>query len=367
MRITNDNYSPIEILAEIATQRGTTSADTHCFFRDGKTNHDWLVDEWSSRVESILESFTRYGIDVNATQFIRDQGIDVLLRVADHQGKAWRLGLQIKSEKEAERDRTKKPGQETMIGTLKRQAYDAFERVDEWWVLCCFDLTKHHKLVQGISSELTGGKQNRTVRVIDPRACAAVLRMSEAEIDAFCTLLLCKDDAVLRAAREEVSACHPSVGAFVLEHIVPALVNGERVSREEVASFLEESVRDSEHERLQDGADEDDYDDAIELGEDAGEYGGVQDGIDEDEDEDEDQDEDEDEDGEEFEDLDIHEMLQELENSGFLEAGAYDDDYRIAPTAFPGVCALFFEARVRHELNDDAAAKYMRWLTLQQY
>ncbi|BBK00828.1 hypothetical protein Xcc3_21350 [Xanthomonas campestris pv. campestris] len=353
MRITNDNYSPIELLAEIATRRGTTSADTHRFFQGGKTSHDWLVEEWSSRVDCILESFKRYGIDVNATQFVRDQGIDVLLRVPNHQGKEWRLGFQIKSEQEAERDRTKKPGQENMIGTLKRQAHDAFERVDEWWILCCFDLDKHYKLVQGISSELTGGKQNRLIRVIDPRACAAMLRMSEAEVDAFCTLLLCRDDAVLRAAREEVAACHPNVGAFVLEHIVPALVDGERVSREEVASFLEEAFRKSERERLEDGGGEDDDCEAvIELDEDADEHGSVQDGIDDDE---------------EFEDLDIHEMLQELESNGFLAAGTYDDDYRISPTAFPGVCALFFEARVRHGLNDDAAASYMRWLTLRQH
>lgn len=342
MRITNDNYSPIEILAEIATRRGTTSADTKRFFQDDKTSHDWLVEEWSNRVDCILESFKRYGIDVNPTQFVRDQGIDVLLRVSNHQGSEWRLGLQIKSEQEALKDRTKKAGQETMIGTLKRQSHDAFERVDEWWILCCFDLAKHHKLVQAINSELTGGKQNRLIRVIDPRACAAVLNMSEAEIDAFCTLLLCRDDVVLRTARGEVAACHPSVAAFVLEHIVPALVYGERISREEVASFLEDAISDSERERSEDDACEDDDDEAVvELDED---------GID---------------DSEEFENLDIHEMLEELERTGFLHADSYDEDYRIAPTAFPGVCALFFEARVRHELNDDAAASYIRWLTLQ--
>lgn len=342
MRITNDKYSPIEILSEIATRRGTTSADTQGFFQDSKTSHDWLVEEWSSRIDCILESFKRYGMDVSATQFVRDLGIDVLLRVSSHQGKEWRLGLQIKSEQEAERDRTKKPGQESMIGTLKRQAHDAFERVDEWWILCCFDLTKHHKLVQGINSELTGGRQNRSIRVIDPRACTAVLRMIEAEIDAFCTLLLCRDDAVLRTAREEVASCHPYVGAFVLEHIVPALVDGERISREEVSFFLEEAILHSEHERIEDDASEDDdCETVIELGED---------GIDDDE---------------EFENLDIHEMLEELESTGFLQARTFDDYYRIAPAAFPGVCALFFEARVRHELNDEAAASYIRWLTLQ--
>lgn len=344
MRITNENYSPIELLAEIATRRGTTSACTQGFFQDGKKSHDWLVDEWSNRVDCILESFKRYGADVNATQSVRDQGVDVLLRVPSHQGKEWRLGLQIKSELEAERDRTKKYGQENMVGTLKRQAYDAFERVDEWWILCCFNLDKHQKLVQRISSELTSGKQNKLIRVIEPRACAAVLRMSEAEVDAFCTSLLCKDDEVLRTACDEVAACHPKVQAFVLDHIVPALVDGLCISREEVAFFLEDSIRDSTHEILEDGADEDDGCEAvIELDDD---------GVDEDE---------------EIDDIDIHEMLRELEGTGFLEAGTYDDKYRIVPTAFPGLCALFFEARVRHEMNDQAAASYMRWLTLQKH
>lgn len=351
MRITNDDYSPIDLLAEIATRRGTTSGDTHRFFRDHKTSHDWLVDEWFRRVDCILESFKRYGVDVNVTQFVRDQGIDLLFRISDHHGEPRRLGLQVKSEREAQAERNRKPGQETMIGTLKRQAHDARERVDEWWVLCCFDSTKHQNLVQAISSELTGGKQNGWIRVIEPRACAAVLGMSEAEVDAFCTLLLCREDEVLQAARAEVSRHHVHAMNFVFAHLIPGLVDGEPVSREAVANFLEEAIQASESER---GGCDGDWN-ADKADEAAG--GPLEVGLDN-----HGQDDIEYEEG--HESVDVFEILEELERSGFISAGTYDDDYRIVPTAFPGLCALFFEARVRHGMSDEAAAEYMRYLAL---
>lgn len=350
VRITSDQYSPIDLLAEIVRRRGTTAADTRRFFVDEKAKHDWLVEEWTSRIDAMLESFRRYGFDVHATQHIRDQGVDILLRADDHHGKSWKLGLQVKGELEAQRDKKKKAGQESMIGTLKRQAFEASSIVDEWWVLCCFDQTEHQALVQGISAELIGAKKLLPIKVLDSRACAAALGLSDAEVDAFCTLFLCRDDEILKAARTEVVDLHPAASLFVLKHLASALSDGEHISREEVAAALEDFVQDVEEENEEDHASSDDDD------EHDSELLAV------------DQEEDADEDFSEVEDVDtrepmeVHDVLNELESSGFLEWISNQDSYRLVPTTFPGLCALFFEARVRHELHPVAASEYMRWL-----
>src|SRR6185437_7511529 len=81
MRIT-ESYTPISLLAEIVTRRGVTAAETKDYFSHNRSSHDWLVQEWSDRLEMVLCSFERYGIDVKPVQFIRDHGVDVLLRSA---------------------------------------------------------------------------------------------------------------------------------------------------------------------------------------------------------------------------------------------------------------------------------------------
>lgn len=326
VRITNDTYSPIDVLAEIVVPRGMTSEGTRRFFVDEKVSHNWLVQQWGELIEAVLDSFKRYGVDVNATQFIRDHGTDILLQVDNHQGKRWRLGLQIKSEREALGNAKRKKNEESMLGTLKRQAFEASEKVDEWWILCCFDQTQHHALVQAISSELIGGRREQKIRVIDPRSCASALQLSEARVDALCTILLCQDDSVLRAARAEVLNCHPAVADFVLRELPVALTDGRRISRENVGIFFEEASQGAGSADWEDGPDE------------SVDGRGAPEGC------------------------DTHEAIYELERAGFLVTSSFEDDYSVMPAAFPGLCALFFEARVRHELDESAAAQYMRAL-----
>lgn len=312
MRITNDEYSPAGLLAEIATRRGVTSRDTTQFFSGERTSHDWLVGKWSDCLDAILESFKRYGTDVKPTQHIRDHGVDILLRSQDKNGLTHRIGFQIKSDKEAVGDSKKKRGEESMVATLKRQAFEAMERVDEWWIVCCFDMAVHHPLVQRITSEVAGGRHAKFIKVVEPREATAFLRMSEEEIDAFCSIFICKDDEVLREARSERAALSAIAASFVLDTIVAAIEGEITLSQDNFYEKIEAEVNlDNDEEK----------------------------------------------------DSDIFEVAEELIQTGYITGETYSDTYTLAPNSFPAMCALYFEGRVRHQLASDQAGRFLRRMT----
>ncbi len=101
MRITNTDYTPVEVLAELLATRGITDQETNTFFSGTQESHDWLVTAWRDKLEVILESFKRYGTEAAETQFIRDHGVDVRMTYEDSFGDTQRIGFQIKSNKEA--------------------------------------------------------------------------------------------------------------------------------------------------------------------------------------------------------------------------------------------------------------------------
>lgn len=347
MRITNKDYTPIEVFAELATRRGVTTKDTQRYFDGERSSHDWVVVEWADRVDCVLDSFCRYGIDVSPTQFIRDHGIDVLFRDASEGNEGRRLGFQIKSNQEANREAKRKKDSESMIAVLKRQAFEAFERVDEWWIVCCFDMVTHHSLIQRITSELAAGKHAKQIRVLDARAAMAVLKMSEAEIDAFCTLLLCKDDEVLKTARREALELDPTAARFVLSRLPKALIGEHTTNREDVWEQLF-SIRDGIVGEAEDQLDTQSHD-ADEQDSNTHEIFYDDDGK-----------------GTGDELLgppeDVSEALSALEGIGFLQPDTFSDRYACKPAVFPGLCALFFEARVRHELDESASGEYVKRL-----
>ncbi|MDE2462603.1 MAG: hypothetical protein KGO02_02635 [Alphaproteobacteria bacterium] len=311
MRIT-ESYTPISLLSEIVTRQEVTAAETKGYFSHERSSHDWLTQQWSDHLDIVLSSFERYGIDVKPVQFIRDHGIDVLLR-STQEIMERRIGFQIKSNQEAARDHKRPANHESIVSILKRQAFEAFERVDEWWIVCCFDMSVYSKLVQAITSELAAGKHAKEIKVIDPREAMAFLRMSEEEVDAFCTRLLCKDDQVLRRACDEAdrlgAAAPVAVGL-----VVSALKNEVGlISREDVWEQLSEVVADDTGDR----------------------------------------------------ELVLLELLDRIERSGLLlEASSASEEMEIAPAAFPGLCALFFEARVRHDLDEQQSGLYMAMLAM---
>jgi hypothetical protein len=308
MRITRTEYTPIDVLSELITPRGITAPDTKRYFSGERSSHDWLVTAWAEKLEVVLTFFRRYGTEVAETQFIRDHGVDVRLCYAPKSDTDWRVGFQIKSNQEAIKDAKRPRAGETMISTLKRQAFEAqrYGGVNEWWIVSCFDLATHRKLVSAINAEVTGGKSaGWRMRQIGPREVMAFLQLPDEEIDALCTLLLCKDDEVLQLARREVWDLDHAAQLIVLHSLGPALEGNRELSLRELREVADPSTTDDD---------------------------------------------------------DLVRDVNALETDGFLNSNGADA-YTIEPSVYVGLCALYFEARARHQYDPSNANKFVRRMT----
>ncbi|MFI4939317.1 MAG: XopAX family type III secretion system effector [Burkholderiales bacterium] len=314
MRITNAEYTPLDILAElIGRTRGIKESDTKEFFSNERASHDWLEMAWSEKIEVILESFRRYGTEVAPTQYIRDHGVDVRLIFDNVSGNTQRIGFQIKSNKEADSNAAKiKNGGESITATLKRQAFEAGQHanLNEWWVISGFDMGKHRKLVSAITVEMTSGKPNPLkIRHVNPREAMAFLAMEDNEIDAICTLLLCKDDEVLKMARREIQELEIGAQNIVLSVLGAALEGERELSFDDIESAALSNTDQKE----------------CELEE-------------------------------------ITNTIEALESIGFLEYD-HESHYKVEPSKFVGLCALYFEGRARHEQTPYEASKFLTRMT----
>ncbi len=311
MRITNDDYTPIELVAElIAKTRGITDEETKEYFSGERSSHDWLVKTLTLKLDVILESFKRYGTHVAETQNIRDYGVDVRLIFEKPDYEQYRVGFQIKSNREAVEDAKRPRAKDavTMIATLKRQAFEADQsgRVDEWWIFSCFDMTSHKRLVSTINVEIGIGKpKGMKIQHVTPREAMALLSSDDEEIDAICTLLLCEDDEVLKMAREEIIKMGPIAQTAVLGTLGPALEGDRILSEDSILNIFDTEENDSLS--------------------------------------------------------DLPAEIYALESNGYLK---YDDGvYVVEPSVYIGLCALYFEARARHGYRPNSASSFVSLMT----
>lgn len=315
MRITNKSYTPLGILAELLACKASTAEGTARFTERDLSNHDYLLSEFRERLEAILNFFERLGCESSENQGLDDNGVDLILRFEDN-AKTRRVGFQIKSNREADgaakiaqgiKQNSPSPvidPEDTLLKTLKRQAYEARRatKIDEWWVLPCFDLKKHKKRFTAINTHFNNYPDPAwPVRVVSPQQVIRLLEMSLPEIDAVCTLLLCGDDEVLRAARHEFGSLSKVAKRLIRETFIRALDGEVGIGDRDFIDILNDE-----------------------------------------------------------EELDVAAQLkEELEISGYVK-NAYSDEYqKLNPHAFPGLCALYFEGRVRHDLDPNDAADFM--------
>lgn len=314
MRITNKDYTPLGILAELLAYEPKPIDDTVRFSERDLSNHDFVVSELRERLEAILNSFERLGSETCETQGLDDKGVD--LQMSFDKGRMrWRVGFQVKSNREADEDakrsskRTKADSngdedpESGLLKTLKRQAHEARleTKVNEWWVLPCFNLREHKRRLAGINAHFNlHPDPDWPIRVVAPEQMLGLLAMSKADIDAICTRLLCRDDEVLRAARYEFGNLSGAAQTFVVATFHDAL-RGDTV------------------------VDDDAFFDASSNTE------GV---------------------------VDASNLIWELESAGYVDRGRIEEPYKIDPHAFPGLCALYFEGRVRHDLGESSAMDF---------
>lgn len=304
MRITHHGCTPIELVSELSTQETCRWDDETDFFAGEKTKHNWLVEAWQHNLDEVLNCFSRYGVSAVNCQSIRDNGIDVYMKFPTGSG-IHRVGFQLKSELEFIRARGTKE-KHLVVGALKRQAYEAIHsgKVDEWWIVPCINYQKHASAIQQIYAEMVVGKvdNNRVlIRMLDPREAVSFLSKEDAEINTLCTMFLCADDEVLKAAVGEVADLSDFQSRCVLTLIFDALDGVKTIKADEFFYLLT--------------GDEDAIEDDI---------GG-------------------------------------LEDMGFM-AHYGSDEFVINAFSFPAICALYFEGRVRHRMSHLQARSFVRGL-----
>lgn len=299
MRITNEDYGPDDVIAELFSYRRVRKPDTKKFEEDNWCSHDWLIERLQARLDVVLESFRRLGCDVMETQSLRDHGVDIRLRLS-FKGKHKVIGIQVKSNNEAEKDRVRPAGSETLAGTLKRQAYEAMTKasVDEWWLILCFDKTKHSRRISNICAELVGGPGDFPVTIWQPEKALSLLQSSEPEIDAACIRLLCHEDEVLREALSDARSLSNAALNIVLGTMDDALHGDVKL----IQSVISDLAR---------GDDE------------------------------------------------PINAVEQLERCGYIAWRADLGMYTVDAGALPGLCALYFEGRVRHRLSRDEAKAFV--------
>lgn len=305
MRITND-CRPEEMLAELFSTTGDGIEATAGFNDRSLSNHDYVCDQLSQRVAAMLRSYERLGNSVHVTQAMRDNGVDIYLEFEGSDQSTRRIGIQVKGNREAVDALKKRRAGEAMEATLKRQAFESSRwRLHEWWVVLCFDLTKtaHAKLVKRINSELLQGGHPTPIRIYEPTGVWNLLGMGAEDIDAMCVRKLCREDEVLVAAQAEVDHLSPDAYAVVMATLFDSLEESPDLSLRDLMGLANEG-----------------------------------------------------------DDLDIDrtgDAVEELEQVGYLQRHDHDDTWSTYPATYPGLCALYFEGRVRHRLSPSAAANFV--------
>lgn len=324
LRITNDDYTPVELLSElISIVPGSLSAKElerrygDFFALNGRDSHDWIVEAWSERIDAILNSYCRTDTYCSDTQSMSDRGIDARLAVGGGRADRHVVGFQLKSNNEAVKNRARKKvgydAEQSLVSILKAQQTDARRHggIDEWWIVCCFEMPKFRKLVGTINAEFTTGNSEDNkypARIVQPLEVAAFLDMSKEDVDLYATLFLCKDDMILSAASQEMDALTERAQSVVYGIFGAAIEGDSQISREDLYELL------NDNDKLE-GNDED-----------AG---------------------------------DVFEKLTRL---GFFSEG-YEEPVTVHPAVLPGLCALYFEMRVRHGASPgDDAIRRAAWL-----
>ena len=182
-------------------------------------------------------------------------------------------------------------------------------KVDEWWVLPCFNMERHKKRLDSINSHFKLNVDKAwPVEIISPEKVLGLLLMSPAEVDAICTRILCRDDEVLLAASDELRSLSKPAQRIVYDTFHQALTDNARLDPEDIydASSALRHV------------------------------------------------------------IPPEDLLEELQQTGYVGGAEYGgpESYALNALAFPALCALYFEGRVRHDLSDGQADIFM-WRLLE--
>jgi hypothetical protein len=182
----------------------------------------------------MLDAYMSHRTDVHDTQGPRDEGVDVMLNYEDEgyedEGRH-RLGLQIKSYHEIQQ--WAKGRNKSFLLTLKAQYTSAIHnaKVDDYYLLLCTDEDEHEAQIRLICSEL---KQFERLKIVRPRQALAFYEMSDVEVRALVTRILCQHDTVLGAALESIDGMPKDRAYLTLALICRAFQGDMNVSQDDL-------------------------------------------------------------------------------------------------------------------------------------
>ncbi|EZP68030.1 hypothetical protein BV97_05671 [Novosphingobium resinovorum] len=217
MFITNA-LNPGEMLAELLKGGPRVSAAATAEFADLRHDRD-LCPGFADLLKTMLGVYKAYGHEVHDIQSFRDDGVDVVMRYEDKDGRERVAGLQIKSEDEFRRWEKK---EYSLINTLKGQQATAKSNVsvDEYYVILCVDATQHRTRIRTLCSEL---KNFRPCEIIEPEDVLNFFRTDGLALWARVTRILCSGDRILDRAETEVENLKPDVAFFLVTLVCEAL------------------------------------------------------------------------------------------------------------------------------------------------
>lgn len=216
MFITNE-MNPGEMLAELLKGRRVDAYDTESFIGQKHDRH--LCPRFRDQAQVLLDVYKAYGQEVHDVQGPRDEGVDVLMKYVNAAGEERLAGLQIKSEDEF---RDWEAGKLKLPLTLKIQYANAVNNigVHDYYVLLCVDAVRHQKRIRILCSEL---KNYRPCEIIEPTSLLDLYEMSDVDLWARVTRLLCHNDRVLTAATQEMDQEEPDMAFFLITLTCQAL------------------------------------------------------------------------------------------------------------------------------------------------
>jgi hypothetical protein len=220
-----DHLTPAETMSELLNLKGYNKTDTGRFRK--LRHNDHLCPGFRERSSAVLDAYKSHRTDVYDIQGPRDEGVDVLLTYEDN-GRH-RLGLQIKSFHEIEAWRLKQD--KGFVQRLKAQHWAATQnlKVEDYYIVLCTDEREHKDQIRLICSEF---KQSNRIKIVLPRTALAFFDLSDMEVQARVTRLLCQQDTILEAAVRVVEEMPPDRAFLLIALVCRAFEAGLHVSPE---------------------------------------------------------------------------------------------------------------------------------------
>ncbi len=195
--------------------------DATASFRGMKHNSD-ILPQLQTQLERVLDAHGRFREVIYDTQGIRDDGVDLAVRIpmADSDAIPKLIGFQVKSF-----DDLNKPGH---MEKLKAQHSDATRKVqglDYYIIMLCTDMKRDRDRVRSVMQEF---RSTPSTEVIEPQFAYSFLSHPETRIDAIVKRLVESSDLVFRDALGEISAFDgPSARALQIYLIVEYVLKGQ--------------------------------------------------------------------------------------------------------------------------------------------